>query len=89
VSFRVLLLFATLSFAVAATSAWAQQANKMPVVGVLSVVAGPDDPTVEALRQGLRELGYVVGRDFRIETRTAQGDADRLPRLAEELLTAV
>ena len=83
---RLLLLVFVLNLGVAATTTWAEQPNKVPVVGVLSVVAGPDDPTVEALRQGLREMGYVVGRDFRIETRTAQGDADRLPRLAEELV---
>jgi ABC-type uncharacterized transport system substrate-binding protein len=86
VSFRVLLLFATLSFALAATSAWAQQPNKIPVVGVLTGAAGPNDPVVEGLRQGLRELGYVEGHTFKIEFRTAQGYPDRLPGLADELV---
>ena len=46
----------------------------------------PNDGQVEAVRTGLRELGYVDGRNIRIEYRGAQGQADRLPRLAEELV---
>jgi putative ABC transport system substrate-binding protein len=38
------------------------------------------------LRQGLRDLGYVEGRNINIEFRTALGHADRLPGLAEELV---
>jgi putative ABC transport system substrate-binding protein len=55
-------------------------------VGLMSVAAAPDDPIWEAFRGGLRELGYVEGRSIRIEFRTAQGRADRLPSLAEELV---
>ena len=69
-----------------ATAAWAQQANTVPVVGVLMVSAGANDGQVEALRTGLRQLGYVDGRNIRIEYRGAQGHADRLPRLADELV---
>ena len=65
--------------------AYPQQPNRIPVVGVLTGAANPDDPVVEGLRQGLRELGHVEGRTFTIEFRTAQGYPDRLPRLAEEL----
>jgi putative ABC transport system substrate-binding protein len=78
-----------LNLVVAATAAWAQQPNKVPIVGYLAVAAdpdNPDNPLVETWRQGLRELGYVEGRNIRIEFRTAQGDADRLPRLAQELV---
>ena len=65
----------------------AQQAERVAVVGRLAVNnGGANDPIEEALRKGLRELGYVEGRTIRIEFRTAQGDADRLPRLAEELV---
>jgi putative ABC transport system substrate-binding protein len=49
------------------------------------VAAGPNDTNVEALRDGLRELGYVEGRNFRFEHRSAEGYPDRLPGLAEEL----
>ena len=64
----------------------AQQPGKVPVIGVLMVSAGPDDPVVEAFRKGLRERGYVEGRNIRIEHRSAQGQIDQLPHLAEELV---
>jgi ABC-type uncharacterized transport system substrate-binding protein len=84
VKFRILFIVATVSFAVAATSAWAQPTSKIPVVGMFAV--HPHDSIVEALRQGLQELGYVEGRTIRFEFRTSQGHADRLPRLAQELI---
>jgi len=64
----------------------AQQPTRVPVIGVLMVSAGPQDSVVEAFRLGLREHGYVEGRDIRIEFRSAKGRADRLPGLAEELV---
>lgn len=75
-----------LSLVLLTTTTWAQQTNTIPVVGVLMVSAGPNEGPVEALRVGLRELGYVDGRNLKIEYRGAQGQADRLPRLAEELV---
>jgi ABC-type uncharacterized transport system substrate-binding protein len=83
---RLLVLAFTLHLALLATSTWAQQANTVPVVGVLMVNAGPSEGPVEALRTGLRELGYVDGRNIRIEYRGAQGQAARLPGLAKELV---
>jgi putative ABC transport system substrate-binding protein len=83
---RLLLLALALNLAVAATHAWAQQTNKIPVVGYLAFAVGPDDPLFAVLRQGLRELGYMEGRNIKIEFRTAQGHPDRLPSLAEELV---
>ena len=83
---RIVLLAFALNFVVAATCVWAQQPNKIPVVGVLMAISGPDDPIVEALRQGLRDLEYVEGRNIRIEFRTARDHPDRLPILAEELV---
>ncbi len=83
---RLVLVVVALHFAVLVTAAWAQQPNRLPVVGVLTGAAASDDPIVKGLQQGLRELGYVEGNNIRIEFRTAQGDSDRLPRLAEELV---
>ena len=80
---RILLAVA---FATVATAAAAQQSGKVPAVGVLMLAAGPHDTVVEAFRHGLRELGYVEGRDIRIEHRSALGKIELLPQLAEELV---
>jgi len=64
----------------------AQQPAKVPIVGVLMVMAAPDDPVVPAIREGLRQLGYVDGTNIRIERRSAQNQLDRLPQLASELI---
>jgi putative ABC transport system substrate-binding protein len=84
---RVLLLFALgLAVACLVAAAGAEQPRTVPVVGILFAAAGPDDPLIEALRRGLRELGYVEGQNIRFEFRGAQGQDDRLPRLARELV---
>lgn len=83
---RVFLLAVAISCGAPATELGAQQPSRVPVVGVLMVRAGPHDSVVEAVRKGLHELGYVDGRNIRIEYRGAEGDAGRLPRLAEELV---
>src|SRR5499433_1362439 len=65
----------------------AQQAKKVPRIGYLSGTSSSATlARVEAFRQGLRELGYVEGKNIVIEYRWAQGKADRLPDLAEELV---
>jgi putative ABC transport system substrate-binding protein len=83
---RNVLLALVLNLVFASTVAWAQQTNKVPVVGVLFFAVGPDDSLIEVLRQGLRDLGYVEGHNIKIEFRTAQNHADRLPGLAQELV---
>ena len=40
----------------------------------------------DAFNAGMRELGYVEGRDYRVESRSTQGDLSRLPALAAELV---
>src|SRR5215831_16941113 len=67
--------------------AGAQQPKKVPRIGYLSGTSSSATlARVEAFRQGLRELGYVEGKNIVIEYRWAQGKADRLPDLAEELV---
>jgi len=66
---------------------WAQQAQKLPVIGFL--VASPlprIKARVEAFRHGLRDLGYIEQRDVIFEWRSAEGQLDRLPALARELV---
>ncbi len=79
-------LAAALALGMAVSEPFAQQTDRVAVVGRLTVVGGADDPINEAIRKGLRELGYLEGRDFRIEHRSAEGRLDQLPRLAEELV---
>jgi putative tryptophan/tyrosine transport system substrate-binding protein len=81
----ILLVAVGLNLVAMSSAAWAQ-GEGLSIVGLLSGGAGPRDATVEAFRQGLRELGYVEGRNIRVEFRTAQGRIDRLPVLAEELV---
>lgn len=64
----------------------AQQPGKVPLMGYLSADVGRGSPNAEALRQGLKELSYVEGQNITIEFRSAEGNADRLPALAAELV---
>ncbi|HYJ16632.1 MAG TPA: ABC transporter substrate-binding protein [Candidatus Limnocylindria bacterium] len=64
--------------------AQAQQPTKIPRIGFLGGSAS-NTPRIDAFRQGLRELGYVEGKNIVIELRFAEGILDRLPALAAEL----
>jgi putative tryptophan/tyrosine transport system substrate-binding protein len=67
-------------------AAWAQQ-SAMPVVGFMhSASPGPFGTYVSAFREGLGQMGYVEGRNIVIEYRWAEGQSDRLPALAAELV---
>ena len=63
----------------------AQQARPPVSIGFLRIVAPPKD-YIDALEQGLRDHGYVPGRDVVIEYRFADGREDQLDRLASELV---
>jgi putative ABC transport system substrate-binding protein len=67
-----------------------QQPAKISRIGYISGTGNEKNqgPYVEALRQGLRELGYVEGKTFTIEYRGAEGKLDRIPALAVELVEA-
>jgi putative ABC transport system substrate-binding protein len=65
----------------------AQQPKKVTRIGFLSGTSPSTiSARVEAFRQGLRELGYVEGKNIVIEWRYAEGKPDRLPALAAELV---
>ena len=67
-------------------SAEAQQ-PKIPRIGYLNAVSPSTvSDRIQALRRGLRELGYVEGKNILIESRYAEGKLDRLPALAAELV---
>ena len=66
-------------------AAKAQETGKVARIGMLGG-SSPPDPFVEAFKQGLRELGYVEGRNISIEYRLAEGRPDRLPGLAADLV---
>jgi len=71
----------------AALSPAAQAQQPMPVIGYLSVGSPEtDDFRLTPFRQGLNETGYVEGRNVAIEYRWAQGQNDRLPPLAADLV---
>jgi putative ABC transport system substrate-binding protein len=75
-----------------AASGWplaarAQQSAKPARLGYIWI--GPKDSehsTRDGLRQGLRDLGYVEGRDYILEARYAESQPDRLPSIVAELL---
>jgi putative ABC transport system substrate-binding protein len=72
---------------IAAQTAQPQQAKKVPRIGFLSTPSSSViSARIEAFRQGLRELGYVEGKNIVIEYRHAEGQVDRLPTLAAELV---
>src|SRR5262249_7035890 len=63
------------------------QQPAMPVIGVLSAEwPDPFSDRLRVFRDGLRETGYVEGRNLAIEYRWAEGQNDRLPALAAELV---
>jgi putative tryptophan/tyrosine transport system substrate-binding protein len=65
----------------------AQQSKKVPRIGYLTVGSlSAISARIEAFRQGLRELGYVEGKNIVVEWRSLEGKADRLPDLAAELV---
>ena len=64
----------------------AQQPTKIPRIGYLTAATEGQSVRIEAFRQGLRELGYVEGKNIVIEYRYAEGVADRFPNLAAELV---
>jgi putative tryptophan/tyrosine transport system substrate-binding protein len=74
-----------------AAAAWPLAARAqqpaMPVIGILaSVSPAPYASYIAAVKEGLRQTGYVEGRNVAIEYRWAEGQYDRLPQQAIELV---
>ena len=75
------------TFVMCGVAALAQQPAKVPRIGFLGATSPSTiSARIEAFRQGLRELGYVEGKNIVIEYRWAEGNFARLPDLAGELV---
>jgi putative ABC transport system substrate-binding protein len=68
-------------------SAQAQQSGRIPRIGILELASPSASANqFKALQQGLRELGYIEGKNISFEHRYADGKIERLPELAVELV---
>ncbi len=65
--------------------AFAQRPDRMPRVGVMLAQPIPNS-FYEAFRRGLRDLGYVEGKNVIVEYRSAEGDLERYPAMADEMV---
>src|SRR5229473_3041435 len=83
---RTFMAMLTGGIVVAPLAAEAQQAAKVARIGWLGANLAPNAHLKEAFLQGLRDLGYVEGRNLVIEYRDAEGKVERLPALAAELV---
>ncbi len=84
---KILIWLMVAIFLTTVSPAGAQQPTKIPRIGFLNAPSvSAVSARTEAFRQGLRELGYVEGKNFVIEWRSAEGKPDRLPALAAELV---
>jgi len=78
---RKLLWLLTVFFVASGSLAKAQQPAKIPRIGYVSGTgdASNQGPYVDALRQGLRDLGYIEGKNLVIDYRGAEGKLDLIP----------
>jgi putative ABC transport system substrate-binding protein len=87
VSRAAVMIIVALGFLVAALATGAQQPPKVPRIGYLSAASAAANSTrIEALRQGLGDLGYAENRNISFEYRFAEGKPERLSDLAAELV---
>src|SRR4030095_9527436 len=69
-------------------SAEAQQPAKIPRIGYVSGTGDTNNPgpNIEAFRKGLRQIGYIDGKNIVVEYRYAEGKSERLPGFVTELV---
>lgn len=85
----VLVMLVAIAVLGVALTGEAQQTASLPRIGFLAPYSPSDSrvqPYLQAFRQGLREQGYVEGQNFTFEFRWAEGQYDRLPGLAADLV---
>jgi len=77
-----------LGLVLARVSSEAQQSAKVPWIGYVTVAddLSSPSPNLQAFRLGLRDLGYIEGKNIVIEFRSAEGKPDRIPSLVAELV---
>jgi putative ABC transport system substrate-binding protein len=83
---RFVVFITALAILAVPLAAHAQQASKVYRIGFLGDSPAAFSEPTEAFRQGLRDLGYVEGRNITIEYRWAEGKPERMRELAEELV---
>ena len=83
---RTPLLILSLAFSAIAALAAEAQSPRMFKIGVLTDAMVPWHSSTEGFRDGLKEFGYVEGRQVTFEARAAQGNMTRVPELAAELV---
>ena len=85
---RLIGLAVILGLTLAPLAVEAQQAGRMPRIGVVfpAEPASPTEPNGAAFRQGLRDLGYVEGQNVAVEYRYAHGRTERYSELVGELV---
>jgi putative ABC transport system substrate-binding protein len=85
---KIFFFLAVIAVLGGAAKTQAQQAGRVPRIGFLSGSGDPSKPgpLVEAFRQGLRDLGYIEGKNILLEYRYVQGKRDRVPGLVAELV---
>jgi putative tryptophan/tyrosine transport system substrate-binding protein len=83
---RIVLAFMASALA-APLASFAQQPAKIARIGFLFAASSQGtEPQLQAFRDGLRDLGYVEGKNFQLEVRWGEGKLERLPALAAELV---
>jgi putative ABC transport system substrate-binding protein len=82
----ILSLVALIAMFGAAMIALAERPGKVVRVGFLSHIAAKDSSSIENFVHGMRERGYVEGNNLIVDYRSAEGQFERLPALAAELV---